>query len=182
MIATSLRRWSVPYRRGLWLRRLGTESWHDSLLERRVTRVLVSEIPQIPALRCGFYSEVYFFCWLGKNRRGSLQDDKLLAKKCRLGFASRIRSEHSDEHSAEQLQEVKHPKARIAHRGICASPDTIFGSHRWGEDVQALGSGGEVSGLLCRFTELAHCLSELRPHATDVTNLCCAKFLRILRS
>jgi hypothetical protein len=41
---------------------------------------------------------------------------------------------------------------------------------------------GEVSGLLRRFTELAHCLSELRPHATDVTNLCCAKFLRILRS
>src|SRR6201998_2751785 len=65
------------------------------------------------------------------RRRGSLQDDKLLAKKCRLGFASRMRSEHSDEHSAEQLQEVKHPEARIAHRGICASPDTIFGSHKY---------------------------------------------------
>jgi hypothetical protein len=40
----------------------------------------------------------------------------------------------SDEQSAEQLQEVKHPKARIAHRGICASPDTIFDNHnqkRW---------------------------------------------------
>ena len=47
-----------------------------------------------------------------------------------LGFASRMRSEHSDEQSAEQLQEVKHPKARIAHRGSCASPDAIFGSHR----------------------------------------------------
>jgi hypothetical protein len=23
-----------------------------------------------------------------------------------------------------------HPEARIAHRGICASPDAIFGSHR----------------------------------------------------
>ena len=43
------------------------------------------------------------------RRRGSLQDDKLLAKKCRLGFASRVRSEHSDEQSAEQLQEVDHP-------------------------------------------------------------------------
>src|SRR5215469_16718679 len=62
--------------------------------------------------------------------RGPLQDDKLLAEKCRLGFASRMRSEQSDEQSAEQLQEVKHPKARIAHRGICVSPDTIFGSHR----------------------------------------------------
>jgi hypothetical protein len=25
----------------------------------------------------------------------------------------------------------KHPKARIAHRGICAIPDTIFGSHSY---------------------------------------------------
>ena len=41
-----------------------------------------------------------------------------------------MRSEHSDEHSAEQLQEVQHPEARMAHRGICTSPDTIFGSHR----------------------------------------------------
>src|SRR5215831_17746856 len=40
-----------------------------------------------------------------------------------------MRSEQSDEQSAEQLQQVKHPKARIAHRGICAIPDTIFGSH-----------------------------------------------------
>jgi hypothetical protein len=40
-----------------------------------------------------------------------------------------MRSEQSDEQSAEQLQDVKHPKARIAHRGICAIPDTIFGSH-----------------------------------------------------
>src|SRR5262249_8723207 len=62
--------------------------------------------------------------------RRPLQDDKLLAEKCRFGLASRMRSEPSDEQSAEQLQEVKHRKARIAHRGICASPDTIFGSHR----------------------------------------------------
>src|SRR5262249_1381011 len=64
-------------------------------------------------------------CW-----RGPLQDDKLLAEKCRFGLASRMRSEQSDEQSAEQLQEVNIPKARIAHRGICASLDTIFGSHR----------------------------------------------------
>src|SRR6516164_4203424 len=57
------------------------------------------------------------------------QDHKLLAEKNRFGLTSRMRSEQSDEQSAEQLQEVKHPKARIAHRGICASPDTIFGSH-----------------------------------------------------
>src|SRR5438067_8316853 len=44
------------------------------------------------------------------RRRGPLQDNKLLAEKCHLGFASRMRSEHSDEQSAEQLQEVKHPK------------------------------------------------------------------------
>src|SRR5215510_14894220 len=45
-------------------------------------------------------------CW-----RGPLQDDKLLAEKCRFGLASRMRSEQSNEQSAEQLQEVKHPKA-----------------------------------------------------------------------
>jgi hypothetical protein len=54
----------------------------------------------------------------------------LLAEKCCFGLASRVRSEQSDEQSAEQLQKVKHPKARIAHRGICAIPDTIFGSHK----------------------------------------------------
>jgi len=43
-----------------------------------------------------------------------------------------MRSEQSDEQSAEQLQEVKHPKARIADRDICASADTILGSHRHG--------------------------------------------------
>src|SRR6516162_4735319 len=64
------------------------------------------------------------------RRRGSLQHNKLMPEKCRLGFASRMRSEHSDEQSAEQLHEVDHPKERIAHRDICASPDAIFGSHR----------------------------------------------------
>jgi hypothetical protein len=63
-------------------------------------------------------------CW-----RRPLQDDNLLAEKCRFGLASRMRSEQPDEQSAEQLQEVKHPKTRIAHRGICVSPDAIFGSH-----------------------------------------------------
>src|SRR4051794_27955054 len=33
------------------------------------------------------------------RRHGSLQDNKLLAEKCHLGFASRMRSEHSDEQS-----------------------------------------------------------------------------------
>jgi hypothetical protein len=64
------------------------------------------------------------------RRRGPLQHKKLLAEKCHLGFASRTRSEQSDEQSAEQLQEVDHPEARITHRGIRGSPDTIFGSHR----------------------------------------------------
>ena len=43
------------------------------------------------------------------RRGGALQDNKLLAQKCHLGFVSRMRSEHSDEQSAEQLQEVDHP-------------------------------------------------------------------------
>ena len=43
------------------------------------------------------------------RRRGPLQDNKLLAEKCHLGFASRTRSEQIDEQSAEQLQEVDHP-------------------------------------------------------------------------
>jgi hypothetical protein len=45
-----------------------------------------------------------------------------------------MRSAHSDEQSAEQLQEVDHPEARIAHRGICTSPDAIFGSHSCPQD------------------------------------------------
>jgi hypothetical protein len=43
------------------------------------------------------------------RRRGSLQHNKLLAEKCHLGFAGRMRSEHPDEQSAEPLQEVDHP-------------------------------------------------------------------------
>jgi hypothetical protein len=35
-------------------------------------------------------------------RRGPLHDNKLLAEKCHLGFASRTRSEQSGEQSAEQ--------------------------------------------------------------------------------
>jgi hypothetical protein len=60
-------------------------------------------------------------------------------RKCHLGFASRTRSEHSDEQSAEQLQEVDHPEDRIARRGICTGPDAIFGSHRWDIKGKALG-------------------------------------------
>ena len=37
-------------------------------------------------------------------------DYTLQGRKCDLGFPSRMRSQHSDEQSAEQLQEVKHPK------------------------------------------------------------------------
>src|SRR5437868_584279 len=62
--------------------------------------------------------------------RRPLQDDKLLTEKRNLGLASRMRSEYIEEQSAEQPQEVDHPEARIAHRGICASPDAIFGTHR----------------------------------------------------
>src|SRR5262252_6339168 len=40
--------------------------------------------------------------------RRPLQDNKLLAEKCHLGFASRMRSQQSDEQPAEQLQEADH--------------------------------------------------------------------------
>src|SRR5437762_1641487 len=73
------------------------------------------------------------------------QDNKLMPEKCRLGFASRMRSEQSEEQSAEQLQEVDHPEARIAYRGICASPDAIFGSHR-----RAVDHEGEILDMLGR--------------------------------
>ena len=43
------------------------------------------------------------------RRRGSLQHNKLLAEKCYLGFASRMRSQQSDEQPAEQPQEADHP-------------------------------------------------------------------------
>jgi hypothetical protein len=61
------------------------------------------------------------------RRRGPLQDNKLPAEKCHLGFASRTRSEQSDEQSAEQLPEVDHPgdESNRSPR----SPDVIFGSH-----------------------------------------------------
>jgi hypothetical protein len=42
--------------------------------------------------------------------------------------------------SAEQLQEIDYPEARIAHHGICASPDAIFGSHR-SPDITTGGQG-----------------------------------------
>src|SRR5215471_2394529 len=81
--------------------------------------------------------------------RRPLQDDKLLAEKCCFGLASRMRSEQSDKQSAEQLQEVKHPEARITHRGICASPDTIFGSHRQMRPLRNWGSPILPSAIGC---------------------------------
>jgi hypothetical protein len=56
--------------------------------------------------------------------RRSLQDNKLLAKKCDLGFPSRMRSEHSDEQSAEQLQVADHP-------GDDSSPSRRLGQPRY---------------------------------------------------
>jgi hypothetical protein len=50
-----------------------------------------------------------------------------------------MRSERSGEQSAEQLQEVDHPEARIADRGICASPDVIFGSHSQRKKIESQG-------------------------------------------
>src|SRR5215470_1730197 len=76
--------------------------------------------------------------------RRPLQHDKLLAEKGCFGLPSRMRSEQSDEQSAEQLQEVKHPEARITHRGICASPDTIFGSHTSRISVKASAPAGAL--------------------------------------
>src|SRR5215831_13527841 len=82
--------------------------------------------------------------------RRPLQDDKLLAEKCCFGLPSRMRSEQSDEQSAEQLQEVKHPKARITHRGICASPDTIFGSHRYSKPILTASPARYSASSPCR--------------------------------
>jgi hypothetical protein len=72
-----------------------------------------------------------------------------------------MRSEQSDEQSAEQLQEVKHPKARIAHRGICAIPDTIFGSHRGrlAPDFKTIAdfrkdNGAAIRAVCCQFVVL----------------------------
>jgi hypothetical protein len=39
---------------------------------------------------------------------------------------------------------MEHPKARIADRGICAIPDTIFGSHNYLVPEQLIGSGHEI--------------------------------------
>jgi hypothetical protein len=44
-----------------------------------------------------------------------------LAEKCCFGLASRMRSEQSDEQSAEQLQEAKHPKGHCQLGGACRS-------------------------------------------------------------
>jgi hypothetical protein len=49
----------------------------------------------------------------------------LVAEKCYLGFAGRMRSEQSNEPTAEGLQEIDNPGERVAHCGIYASPDEI---------------------------------------------------------
>jgi hypothetical protein len=64
-------------------------------------------------------------CWCGP-----LQDEKLLAEKSHLGFASNRRSEQSDEPAAEQVQKVNHRGARVPHLCICAQSDEIFGRDR----------------------------------------------------
>jgi (p)ppGpp synthase/HD superfamily hydrolase len=46
-----------------------------------------------------------------------------------LDIASRMRSEQSDEPSAEQIEEVDHLGAKLAHCCICATPDDIFGRY-----------------------------------------------------
>jgi hypothetical protein len=59
--------------------------------------------------------------------RRPLEHEQLLAEKCHLGFAGRLRSEQAGEESAEQLQEIEHPEMKVMHRWICATPDEIFG-------------------------------------------------------
>src|SRR6516225_4953762 len=72
------------------------------------------------------------------RRRGSLKHNKLLAEKCHLGFASRMRSEHSDEQSAEALQEVDHrddestPSRRLRQPGCDFRSNYRFRSERQG--------------------------------------------------
>ena len=68
---------------------------------------------------------------------GPLQDEKLLAEECHLGFASRPRPAQSNEQAAEQLQKVDHLGARVAHRCITVGLDRIFGSHTYSERSQA---------------------------------------------
>src|SRR5262249_27980351 len=63
------------------------------------------------------------------RRRGSLQDNKLLAEKCHLGFASRMRSEHSDEKPAEKLQKIDHPDDESNRSSHIRQPGYDFGSH-----------------------------------------------------
>ena len=70
--------------------------------------------------------------------RRPLQDKQLLAEKCHLGFASRMRSEHSDEQSAEALQEVDHrddestPSRRLRQPGCDFRSNYRFRSERQG--------------------------------------------------
>jgi len=75
-----------------------------------------------------------------------------------------MRSEQSDEQSAEQLQEVKHPEARITHRGICASPDTIFGSHS--RELSGIRLSSERCFRLRHHKHALHPLVAVQPFAT----------------
>jgi hypothetical protein len=53
-----------------------------------------------------------------------------VAKEHDFGFATRMRSEQSDEPSTEQFERSIIP-AKLPHRCACARPDEIFGRH-WG--------------------------------------------------
>jgi hypothetical protein len=47
------------------------------------------------------------------------QDEKLVAKKHNLGFATGMRSEQSDEPSTEQFEDVDHPGETTASLRLC---------------------------------------------------------------
>jgi hypothetical protein len=51
--------------------------------------------------------------------RRSPQDEKLVAKEHDLGFATRVRSEQSNEPSTEQFDEVDHPGNATALLRLC---------------------------------------------------------------
>jgi hypothetical protein len=58
-----------------------------------------------------------------------------LAEKCHLGFASRMRSEHSASNPPSSFRRSIIPALRVAHRGSCASPHAIAQIARHGFKV-----------------------------------------------
>src|SRR5215469_13109731 len=87
------------------------------------------------------------------RRRRSLQDNKLLAKKCDLGFPSRMRSEHSDEQSAEQLQVADHPGDESSPSRQLGQPGYDFRSPQLLLVILAtfIGGGSALAGTLVEF-------------------------------